>query len=244
MPRFDTAGNIINGAAGEVGLTPVSDPFASTDPNFVQLRNLLTVCGRELFGARSNGWAKLTRKFSFTTPAVPVTNVVALPTDFGYFLDQTGWNPTERLPLGGPLTVQDWDYLVATNLAPSTIYLCFYFEAGEIRLLPNPPPANTTISFSYVSRNWVGDGTTFANDQVTNSSDVVYYEPILIQKLLKLRFLEAKGFDSRAAAQQFNQVWETYCGKDKSAPVLSMARGRVYPYLSWRNVPETGFGQP
>ena len=38
MPRLITATDIINRAALEVGLSPVSDPVTNTDENFIQLK--------------------------------------------------------------------------------------------------------------------------------------------------------------------------------------------------------------
>jgi hypothetical protein len=119
---------------------------------------------------------------------------------------------------------------------------------GQIWVLPDPPPDGQEINFEYISRNWVQpDGTTSEDDRedhVAAFGDVVYYEPILIRKFLKLRFLEAKGFDTTAAVGQFLNVFNSWTGKDVSAPILSMSRSRVFPYLGWRNIPETGYGVP
>lgn len=248
MPRFDDAGTIVNAAAAECGLTPVSNPFLVSDPSFAQLCVLLTSAGRELFGAHQ--WQRFVKTYSITTAVPPDTGNYDLPSDFAYLIDQTGWSPTSGgagLPLGGPLTEQDWSYLVSTNLAASTIYLSFKQADGQFQVLPQPPPTGQTITFEYMSRLWVSltaAPTVPAKDSVTLTSDVVLFEPILIVKLLKLRFLEAKGFDTTAAVAQFANVFSQWTGKDKSAATLNMARARVFPYLGWRNVPETNYGLP
>lgn len=251
MPRYDTAANIINAAASECGLTAVSDPYASSDPAFIQLRNILASCGREMLGLFQ--WNKLITSYSInttTTPAnPPLSGKYDLPADFAYFIDQTGWSPVSGgfgLPLGGPLSEQDWTYLVATNLASSTVYVSFKMSQGQFQVLPSPPPANTAITFSYLSRYWVAvtGSTTGSKDAPTLSSDVILYEPILITKFLKLRFLEAKGFDTTAAVGQFLTMFESWTGRDVSAPILRMARRYVFPYLGWRNIPETNYGLP
>lgn len=246
MPRFDTAQNIINAAANESGLTAAStfDPFTSSDPAFVQLVQLLTSAGRELYGMHE--WNTLNKTYSLTTHSVDSGNY-DLPTDFGYMIDQTGWNPTNRLPLGGPLTPQNWEYLVSTGLAANTIYVSFKINQGQFQILPQPPPEGEVITFEYISRNWVAvtaAPTVPAQDNVRIATDVVLYEPILIVKFLKLRFLEAKGFDTTAAAGQFLNMFNSYTDKDVSAQTLNMARMRVFPYLGWRNIPETNYGLP
>lgn len=248
MARYETAGNIINQTAAEVGLTPVANPIASTDPAFVQLTYLLTAAGRELLGAHQ--WQKFVKTHSITTVVPPDTGNYDLPDDFGWLIDQTGWNPVSGgngLPLGGPLTEQDWTYLVNTNLASSTIYISFKQADGQFQVLPQPPPNDQVISFEYMSRWWVAETaspSTPAKDSITLATDVVLFEPILIVKLLKLRFLEAKGFDTTAATAQFANVFSQWTGKDTSTAVLNTARVRVFPYLGWRNVPETNYGLP
>lgn len=248
MARFETAGTIINRTAAELGLTPVADPFTSTDSAFLQLCSLLTSAGQEMLVLHE--WQKFNKTHSLTTGTPPDDDADGhydLPDDFGYMIDQTGWEPTNRLPLGGPLTPQDWTYLVNTNLGSTTIYVSFRQNAGQFWILPNdPPPTGIEITFEYVSRNWVEDGAvpgTF-KDSVESSADIVMYEPILIIKFLKLRQKEAKGFDTTAAVGQFITMFNSWTGKDASAPILNAARSRYFPYLGWRNVPDTGFGAP
>jgi hypothetical protein len=246
VPGFKTAQQVINQVANEVGLAapPSFDPTTSTDPAFIQLTALLTSAGQELYGM--NDWNILQKTYQITTHAID-TGIYALPPDYGYMIDQTGWNPTNRLPLGGPLTPQNWEYLVRTGLSVNTIYVSFKIAQGQFETLPVPPQEGGIITFEYISRWWVavtGAPTIPAQDSVQLATDVILFEPILIEKLLKMRFLEAKGFDTTAASSQFMNVFNQYTGKDVSAQTLNMARMRVFPYLGWRNIPETNYGLP
>lgn len=232
-------------AGVELGIGVPTNPYSSTDQAVVQLVGLLNSAGKELLTMRE--WQRLIVSYSFTTAVPPDTGLYSLPVDYGYMIDQTDWNPTNRLPLGGPLSAQDYTYLLATNLASSTIYISFREKAGQFVVLPQPPPNGQKISFEYMSRYWVataGAPTVLAKDAPTLPDDILLYEPIVIQKLLKLRFLEAKKFDTTAACQQFENALMSWGGKDKSAPILSAARSRGFPYLGDRNVPETGYGLP
>lgn len=242
MARWDTAGNVINDAAVECGLTAASDPFASLDPAFIQLCRILTSACRELIGMHQ--WQRFVAEHSILTTALD-TGQYTLPTDFLYMIDQTGWSSTSGLPLGGPLSAVDWQYITKSGLGPQTVYVSFREAEGEFWILPNDPvTAGITITFEYIRNTFAlaaADGTTAIN-RLTASGDTVLFPPILIMKLLKLRFLEAKGFDTTAALGQLNTALATWLPKDKSAPVLNMAGRRTYPYLDYRNVPETNFG--
>lgn len=244
MARYETSAQAIQQAALECGLSAGTDPFNNTDQNITQMVGLLTSSGRELLQMRE--WQRMIVSYSFTVVGGD-TGFYNLPADYDRHIDQTDWNPTNRLPLGGPLTAQDYTYLLATNLASSTIYISFREKDGQFVVLPQPPPTGQVITFEYISRYWVaaaGVPTVLAKDAPTQSDDVLLFDPILIQKLLKLRFLEAKKFDTTAASQQFENALMARGGQDKSAPVLSAARSRGFPYLDDRNVPETGYGLP
>jgi len=235
---YDTAGDVINTVAAEVGLTPVTDPFASTDPAFIQLATLCTSAGRELLGLHL--WQRLLRTHTFTTT---VSTTEPLPAGFVSMIDQTYWDQTNQFPLAGPLSPQTWAYVKYGLLASGTVYVSFRVAEGVIQMLPDPMTPGLTISFEYVSDNWVleADGVTYDNE-VQASDETILFDQLLITKFLKLRFLEAKGFDTSAAMDQFKTAFMQVTGRDVSAPVLSMARRPSFPYLGLRNVPETGYG--
>jgi len=169
-----------------------------------------------------------------------------LPDDFAYMINQTGWDRTNNVMIGGPLSAQEWTYLKGRDLVSQTIYATFREVENQFWLFPQPPPVGLQITYEYTSRNWVlvnGIAGQY-NDQAIQPSDVVLYEAFLFERLLKVRFLEARGFDTTAAAQQYMKVMESWTAKDKGAPILNA--GRTYggvPYLDgFRNTPDTNFG--
>ena len=242
MSRSYDANSIINRVAAEVGLIPVVDVFASTDDSFLQLRNLLNSAGQEL--VEFYPWQHLIKEFSFTTE-VGDSGKYDLPEDFSYMIDQTHWDRTNDVPLSGPLTPQDWTYLLGRDLVSSTIYASFRQVDGQFWLFPQPPPTGLEIAFEYMGRNWVSDSLNPGafSDTVQASGDMVLYEPILIIKLLKVKYLSAKGFDSSAASSEFNTMLLQRMGKDKGSQLLNAGGNvRSYPYLGWGNTPDSGYG--
>lgn len=241
---YDTASDIIAVACAELGLQSVVDPYASLAAEQIQLRNLLNQCGRELVGAHQ--WQQLVKTHSFSTTASPPSDgKYALPSDFLYLINQTGWNSTNALPLGGPLTRQQYAYLVGSGLDAMTIYVAFNINQGEIELLPAPAPASQTITFHYMSNSWVdvlGAGTSFAT-KATDADDEIMFEPILISKMLVTRYKTSKGLPAQASMQEFQNMYALYTGLNQPAPILSLSVSYDYPYLNpWSNLPPTNFG--
>jgi len=246
MARLETAAQIINDTAIEVGLLPVADPFSSQDESYQQLVGLLNSAGREM--VEMYPWEILQQPFEILTK-LGDTGVYDLPPDFDHMINQTGWNQTANTPVGGPLSVQMWAFLQGQDLGTTTLYASFILNQNKIQLYPQPPPIDVLLKFYYISRNWVITGTSqFAAtpttaDRCTGPADIVMYDPILVVKFLKVKFLAAKGYDIAVAARDFDMTFQARTGMDRGAPILNVAGGRGYPYLnSWRNVPYTGFG--
>ena len=242
MARFATANVIINRTAVECGLFKANDPVSSEDETFIQLTELLNAAGQEL--VELHPWQGLVRPYSITTEEGN-TGTYDLPDDFSYFIDQTGWDETNNVRIGGPLSAQDWTYLQGRDLVDSTIYASFRLIDNKMDLFPQPPPPDTTVSWEYISRDWAISQNGTRADSVISGSDVVLYEPILIIKLLRLKWLSAKGMDSQAALTEFELMFDSRTGKDVGADILSASNsGRTFPYLNgYYNVGDTGFGR-
>lgn len=226
-----------------MGLTPVADPYSDQSQHFQQMRYLLQTAGEEL--TLAHPWEWQVASHQITTQALDVGNY-DLPTDFLQMIDQTGWERSENVPLFGPLSAQDWTYLLGRDLVSSTIYASFRLKDGKFSIFPQPPPAGLDINFEYQSKNWVSDGqpTPTLSDTVTSGSEIVLFDRTLITRHLKLKWLESKGFDTTKPQDDFNQVFGSLVGKDKGAEILSMGRNnRGMPYLDNRyNAPDTGYG--
>jgi hypothetical protein len=239
---LSTANNILNRVAAEVGVAPVVDPFASSDPTFVKLRYLLNIAGEELVEAHP--WEQLLKEHQILTQSGD-TGTYPLPSDFAYMINQTGWERSQRVPLGGPLSPQDWAYLKGRNLASNTLYASFRLIDGQFKIYPEPPPTGLDINFEYMSTQWVRSATmpfTFT-DEVTAGDQTPIIHRTLLSRYLKLKFLEATGFDTTKAQDDFNQMFSFLTGTEKGAPILDVGGTNAYPYLNVGNIPDTGYGQ-
>lgn len=247
MARYKSVNEILRQAATEVGLLPINQPVASTEEAYIQMVGLLNSAGQEL--VELHPWEQLTRAFEIKTNNVNASpdGIFDLPSDFNYMIDQTGWDRLNDVQVGGPLSAQDWTYLQGRDLVSQTIYVSFRQWEGKLRLFPYPPPEDLFISFEYSSRNWLRDaaGDEPNRDTIGEGSDIVLLHPLLTVKFVKLKFLQAKGFDASGAGLEFDTLLGSIIGKNTGAPVLSAGgNGRGYPFLdAWYNVGDTNYGR-
>ncbi len=238
-----TANDILNRVAAEVGLEPVSDPYGSAQPEFKQMTYLLNICGEEL--SQLYPWEFLMREHQILTQDTD-SGDYPLPDDFLYMINQTGWERAENVPLFGPLSPQDWQYLLGRDLVSHTIYASFRIQQGAFTIFPQPPPAGLDIHFEYINRCWVIDSTQpdTCIDRVKTGSDTPLFDRTLISRMLKVKFLDAKGLDSTKAQADANQAFQMLTSHDKGASILTAGRTRRgYPYLDgFNSVPDTGYG--
>ncbi len=195
---------------------------------------------------QQDGTSPLTTATADTITEVTGDNgTYPLPNDFSYMIPQTGWERSQQVPLYGPYSSQDWQYIEGRNLQETTIYASFRFWDDTLRLYPFPPGDNLKIAMEYMSRNWIEiAGGTDHRDTVQANDDKILFPPILMVKMLKARFLDVRGFDTTKADQQFARVLEGYQGKNNSSPVLNAGRwSRWFPYIqTYRNTPDSGYG--
>jgi hypothetical protein len=242
---FDTAFNIINRAAVEVGLAPLtvgSDPWSSADANIVQLAYLLKSSGDDLLRLRS--WTQFRKEHTFTT--VAGQGEYPLPSDFRNMIDQSGWNRTNRLPLGGPLSAQEWQYL-KSRLTGVVFTVLFRQINKTLNLYPDAPntPAGYDIAFEYQSLWWVQpDGEAVpTTDSPSKSNDTIWFDPHLMTRKLKYDFLRAKNLDATSAFRDYLIALDAVAGEDAPAPILNASGPRVIdPLLGQHSVPYTNFG--
>lgn len=235
--RTDTSANILNDALVGCGLASVSAPFSSADPAIIQMRKLLNDCIQEL--GTMHDWTQFTREHTLTTNLL--TNEYDLPEDFDHFVSQTGWNSTDQVPLGGPADAVYWQCLGNETLL-GDLYIYFRQEQDKIFLLPNPPPDGKVLSFRYASRRYVRNGASTYKDYTDDPADVILFDPLLLRRFLILRFKEARGFDTTAAAQQFNSVYNSRVAANIAAPTLNLSRTRTGRLIDSNNLPESGYG--
>lgn len=157
--NWPTAQAVVTQAALELGIVQSSgdlgdDVYLATDPTLLQLVALLKRAGRELVDEAQ--WTHLRQEFGIYTNAGGQSwGAYALPPDWRNMLDQTGWNRTNRLPMAGPLSEQEWSY-VNSRVAGVVLNVLFRPMQGLMVLYPTSGlTSGMSIVMTYKSSWWV-----------------------------------------------------------------------------------------
>ena len=238
-----TAGDIINNVGVEIGLDPSNDPFASSDQTYRQMTYLINIAGQEL--CYMHPWQNLTyTDYIDTSTATSTEGNTAkydLPDDFLHYRNATGWNASDTRPMRGPITPQTWAYLsYGDNLSPVLEYN-YDIRNDKLWITPDPSGGSEDLYLVYQSSYWVNSASApqVRSTKCIESADVPFLSSNLLGRYLKLKILEARGFDSSKAQADFNQSLQLHMSKDRGAPTLNASKSlRSYHF----NVPDSGYG--
>ena len=234
-----TAVAIIQRVSSEVGIPVAADPFSSQDPNQSLLVRLLNGSGRELMNVYQ--WPELDQILEFDFADSGGAGSFLIPEDFGYIHNQTIWNTTEGRSVLGPVSASDWYALLNDTVnGVNTGEMYFRRVGAAIQFLPDPSPVTTIVTLEYTSSYWVEDSVGTTKGDATASDDIVLLDDLLVSRLVKVRWLEAKAMATSAAAIEFRTVLEDAIAKARGGGrILSVtgSTGSTYPVL-----PDTGFG--
>jgi hypothetical protein len=230
-PWIWTAGQILNMAAIELGLAESADPYASTDASVVQLRTLLKSAGMEI--SQHRDWKVLEKEATITGDGT--TTAFSLPADFLRMKDGTGWSRTATLPLS-LVGSQAWQALRARSVS-GTVTVHYRIQQGQMVFFEAPALA-ATLAYEYLSRYWVASDGSASSDAFFPSAtgDKVLLEPLMVTRLVKAKWLQAKGFDSTGAFAEYQQALSD-AGNLEPAATLSLNGGgcgdRLVDGMNW-----------
>jgi len=218
---WPTVASVVNDAATELGLiaADVVDPFASTDPNVLQLLRLLKSGGRELVKWRT--WTHLIKEYTFNLAAA--TQSYAFPADLRSMIDDSGWDRSTRFPLEGPISTEDWQFLQAVPVASNIVYR-FRLWQGQLFVTPTPGAGVVdVVAYEYNSSSWLavtGAPTVPVKDAPSVFSDVICFDPGLIVARLKRDWRRNKKQDSQSEEDDYQATLFNAENEDSAARTI------------------------
>lgn len=244
MATFETVATVVSQAARELGLVSaaIANPYASVDTNILQLCSLLSSAGREI--VRERRWTQSLKEHTFVT--VTGTPTYNFPADWLRMIPQTGWNRTQQLPVGGPVSSEEWQYLKA-QLVGVTFNVILRSWQRKFFVFPDTAvPNGHTIAAEYMSSYWVAvtaAPTVGTKDAPTLASDVLLFDTHLMSRALKYHFKKEKGFDASSAYADYQKALEQVMDDDAAPRAHYLGRAQPQsPLLGQHNIPYTGFG--
>ena len=208
---------IVQQAMGELGL-PQPSALPATDVQTSQFLAMLNSAGNELL--LYYPWEQFVKTWEFYT--WPNQSEYPLPGDLAYTVDQTQWDRTNRWPLMGPKSPQEWAWLKGSLLA-TLPRIRYRIINDKLSIMPTPGATSSHIALEYISKNWVQKTDQTFVSRVEVGTDVVLYNPWLVCKFIKLKFYELKGFDTTGVNADFLRIFTSLTGKDRGAPRLNLA---------------------
>src|SRR5262245_43768403 len=133
MQDYWSALDLAKQIASELAL-PVPTSFTTDmSPQSRQILAMLNSAGNELL--MYYPWQQFTAQFAFDT--VDGQTGYDIPPDWGYFVDQTQWDQTNRWPLMGPKSPQEWAWLKG-GLVATAPRMRYRVMNDQIHLAPIP----------------------------------------------------------------------------------------------------------
>lgn len=163
-----------------------------------------------------------------------------LPPDYEVITDRTQWDKSKHWEMLGPEDAQQWQWLksgyISTGPRVRWRILGKYFQIWPIM--------NTQeyLGFEYRSRAWVDSATGVPKNSFTADNDTTLFDDRLMVLLTKLKFLQAKNFDTTAVMQDYQRYLSVAKSNDKGAPNLSFAPYPAAVLIGYANIPDTGYG--
>lgn len=186
------------------------------------------------FLERTYRWTALVKEGSITTVADQAD--YDKPSDFRAFANMSQWDRTNFLPLNGPASPAEWQWLKGSQVTAG-IERWFRVKGTKIHIHPTPTASGESLFYDYYSKNWATDIST-AKSVFEADTDDVLLDEALFELELRWRFLAAKGFPFEAEYKEAEALRDALTADDGGSRVIKM--GGTQMMLD--NIPEQGFG--
>jgi hypothetical protein len=206
--------SIVRTACGRLGLNRPTAVISSTDPQTIQLLELLNEEGQTL--AETTNWNALTNQATFTTVATEIQGSLAtIAPGLKFIVNDTIWNLDLRFPVFGPLSPQNWAQQTAVFYQGP--WNQFRIIDNEIHFVPSPV-AGQQCRFEYISSNWTASG---AEEFQTDADTSLLDEKVMVMGLI-WRFRQAKGLDFSADLEKYSRRVADMVARESPKAVLSL----------------------
>ena len=163
-----------------------------------------------------------------------------LPSDYESTVPRTHWDKSKHWEMLGPESPQQWEWLLSGFI--STGPRIRWRLLGKYFQIWPGVSTNELLGYEYRSKGWAESDTGTVKNSFTADTDTCIYPDRLMVLATKLKYFEAKGFDTTAMYRNYIEEFEIVRAQDMSAANLSFAPRPGTVLIGYDNIPDTGYG--
>jgi hypothetical protein len=163
-----------------------------------------------------------------------------LPADYNSTVNRTHWDKSKRWEMLGPESAQQWEWLLSGYI--STGPRIRWRLLGKYFQIWPGMNAGELLGFEYRSKYWAESALAVPKASFTADDDTCIYPDRLMVLGTKLKYFEAKGFDTTALYRDYLMEFETAVAQDTAAANLSFAPRPGTVLIGYDNIPDSGYG--
>jgi len=163
-----------------------------------------------------------------------------LPSDYASLTPRTQWDKSKHWEMLGPETPQQWEWLMSGFISTGP-RLRWRLYQSYFQIWPGFSNAEQ-LGYEYRSLAWVRSSTDALKNSFTLDSDTCIFPDRLMVLATKLKYFEAKGFDTTAMYRNYSRELDIVIAQDTSAANLSFAPQPGSVLITYDNIPDSGYG--
>lgn len=165
----------------------------------------------------------------------------ALPSDYDAIVPRTQWDKSKHWEMLGPENAQQWEWLLSGYISTGP-RIRWRLYGDYFQIWPGVS-TNEFLGFEYRSKGWAkaADGT--VKNSFTADTDTCIYPDRVMVLSTKLKYFQAKGFDTTALFRDYMTELETSMAQNISGANLSFAPRPGNILIGYDNIPDSGYGR-
>ena len=163
-----------------------------------------------------------------------------LPSDYDSIVPRTQWDKSKHWEMLGPENAQQWEWLLSGYISTGP-RIRWRLLGSYFQIWPGLSSAEY-LGFEYRSKGWARSSANAVQNSMTVDTDTCIYPDRVMVLMTKLKYFQAKGFDTTALYRDYLTEFDTSVAQDTSAANLSFAPRPGNILIGYDNIPDSGYG--
>ena len=163
-----------------------------------------------------------------------------LPSDYDSIVPRTQWDKSKHWEMLGPENAQQWEWLLSGYISTGP-RIRWRLLGSYFQIWPGYS-SNENLGFEYRSKGWARSSANAVQNSFTADTDTCIYPDRVMVLMTKLKYFQAKGFDTTALYRDYLTELDTTIAQDTSAANLSFAPRPGNILIGYDNIPDSGYG--